>query len=210
MSLVFVRFLIKRLSHLIKNPMKHPKILLGALFAAAVFPFVACTSTQTAATSTQYRPENPAPVEIVEPLSEFLQDTDEAFRARASAEAMSAMAAQKSAEMNAKVSLAGKITTAIDSMAKSDVATAQDDAAITTQMNFRELAKAHVDQTLTNIRLLGQKTFRDPVDGRYIVYVAIEIDKKTVADALANKVSQTTPEQKAKLKANLEAAFAEK
>lgn len=189
--------------------MNYKKYLLGSLLAATLLPFAACSSTQTAATSTQYRPENPAPVEIVEPLSEYLQDTDEAFRARASAEAMSAIAAQKAAEMNAKVSLAGKITTAIDSMAKSDVATAQDDAAITTQMNFRELAKAHVDQTLTNIRLLGQKTFRDPVDGRYIVYVAIEIDKKTVADALANKVSQTTPEQKAKLKENLENAFSE-
>ncbi|MBQ7332106.1 MAG: hypothetical protein IJW39_02525, partial [Opitutales bacterium] len=114
------------------------------------------------------------------------------------------------AMMNAKVELAGKINNAIDSVGKSFTETAQDDAAITTQTNFRELAKAHVDQTLNNIHVLGQKTFRDPVDGRYIVYVAIEVNKKAVADTLANKASQTSPEQKAKLRAALETAFEEK
>lgn len=189
---------------------KSKKYLLEVLALAAVLPFVACASDPVAATSTQYRPENPAPIEIVEPLAEYLNDTDEAFRARASAEAMSAMAAQKAAMMNAKVELAGKINTAIDSVGKSSTETAQDDAAITTQTNFRELAKAHVDQTLNNIHVLGQKTFRDPVDGRYIVYVAIEVNKKAVADTLANKASQTSPEQKAKLRAALETAFEEK
>lgn len=189
---------------------KSKKYLIEILALAAVLPFAACASNPTAATSTQYRPENPAPIEIVEPLVEYLNDTEDAFRARASAEAMSAMAAQKAAMMNAKVELAGKITTAIDSVGKTSVETAQDDAAITTQMNFRELAKAHVDQTLNNIHVLGQKTYRDPVDGRYIAYVAIEVNKKAVADALANKASQTTPEQKAQLRAALETAFDEK
>lgn len=186
------------------------KYLLEVLALASVLPFAACASDPVAATSTQYRPENPAPIKIVEPLAEYLNDTDEAFRARASAEAMSAMAAQKAAMMNAKVELAGKINTAIDSVGKSSTETAQDDAAITTQTNFRELAKAHVDQTLNNIHVLGQETFRDPVDGRYIVYVAIEVNKKAVADTLANKASQTSPEQKAKLRAALETAFEEK
>ena len=186
------------------------KYLLEVLALASVLPFAACASDPVAATSTQYRPENPAPIKIVEPLAEYLNDTDEAFRARASAEAMSAMAAQKAAMMNAKVELAGKINTAIDSVGKSSTETAQDDAAITTQTNFRELAKAHVDQTLNNSHVLGQETFRDPVDGRYIVYVAIEVNKKAVADTLANKASQTSPEQKAKLRAALETAFEEK
>lgn len=189
---------------------KSKKYLLEVLALAVVLPFAACASDPVAATSTQYRPENPAPIEIVEPLAEYLNDTDEVFRARASAEAMSAMAAQKAAMMNAKVELAGKINTAIDSVGKSSTETAQDDAAITTQTNFRELAKAHVDQTLNNIHVLGQKTFRDPVDGRYIVYVAIEVNKKAVADTLANKASQTSPEQKAKLRTALETAFEEK
>ncbi|MBQ9758919.1 MAG: LPP20 family lipoprotein [Opitutales bacterium] len=189
---------------------KSKKYLLEVLVLAVVLPFAACASDPVAATSTQYRPENPAPIEIVEPLAEYLNDTDEAFRARASAEAMSAMAAQKAAMMNAKVELAGKINTAIDSVGKSSTETAQDDAAITTQTNFRELAKAHVEQTLNNIHVLGQKTFRDPVDGRYIVYVAIEVNKKAVADTLANKASQTSPEQKEKLRAALETAFEEK
>lgn len=188
---------------------KSQKYLKNLLIAVAVLPFAACASNPTAASSSAYSTESPAPIEINEPLAEYAADTEEAFRARASAEAMSAMAAQKAAEMNAKVSIAGKISTAIDSLSKTSVATAQEDAAITTQMRFYEMAKAQVTQTLKQVHLLDLKTYRDPKDGRYIVYVAIEMNKKAVAEALASQVPQTTPEQKAKLKADFEKAFSE-
>lgn len=188
---------------------KSQKHFLNLLLALAVLPFAACASNPTAASSSAYSPENPAPFKINEPFLEYLQDTDDAFRARASAEAMSAMVAQKAAEMNAKVSLAGKISTAIDSLSKTNAANAQQDATITTQMRFYEMAKAHVQHTLKQVHMLGQETHRDPKDGRYIVYVAIEVNKKAVAEALSNQASQTTPEQKAKLLADFEKAFDE-
>ena len=175
------------------------RLLVGAACAAAALAVAGCASAPQAASSSEYQPDKPLPVEIHEPFEEFLRDTKDVFRARASAEAMSAQAAQKAAEINAKVSLAGKIKTTIDSMAITDVENGQADASITTTMNFRERAKAMVEQTLYGVSVVGQKTYRDPSDGRYIVYVAIELDRKNAAESVARAAKLSPAEKQALL-----------
>lgn len=189
---------------------KSQKFFLSALALSGLLSFSVCASDPQAASSLPYNPQNPAPVEIIEPLAEFVNDTDDAFRARAQAEATILQNAKSAAMMNAKVILAGKITTAIDSVSENSASTAQEDATIISQRNWKEAAKAHVQQTLTDIRVLGEKLYREPADSRYIAYVAIEVDKKALANALSNKAVQTSAEEKAKLRANLEKAFTEK
>ena len=76
--------------------------------------------------------------------------------------------------------------------------------------NWKESAKAQVRQTLTDIRVLGEELRREPADSRYIAYVAIEVNKKALANALSNKAAQTSSDEKAKLRENLEKAFSEK
>lgn len=185
--------------------MKFTKSILVSLALAGLLS--GCASNPEAASSLPYNPESPAPVEVIEPLAEFVNDTDEAFRARAQAEATIPQNAKSAAMMNAKVILAGKVMTAIDSVSESSATTAQEDATIMSQRSWKETAKAHVQQTLTNVRVLGEKLYREPADSRYIAYVAIEVDKKALADNLANKAVQTSAEEKAKLRANLEKAF---
>lgn len=190
--------------------MKNSKTLIAGLAFAGLLAFAGCASNPQAASSLPYNPEAPAPVEIIEPLAEFVNDTDDAFRARAQAEATIPQNAKSAAMMNAKVILAGKINTAIDSISETSAATGQEDATIMSQRNWKEAAKAHVQQTLSDIHVLGEKLFREPSDSRYIAYVAIEVNKKTLANALSNKAVQTSAEEKAKLRANLEKAFTEK
>lgn len=190
--------------------MKNSRKILAGLAFAGLLTFAGCASNPQAASSLPYNPEAPAPVKIVEPLAEFVNDTDEAFRARAQAEATIPQNAKSAAMMNAKVILAGKINTAIDSVSESSASTAQEDATIISQRNWKEAAKAHVQQTLVNVRVLGEELFREPSDSRYIAYVAIEVNKKDLANTLSNKAVQTSAEEKAKLRANLENAFSGK
>lgn len=186
------------------------KSIVVALTLAGLLSVAGCASNPQVASSLPHNPESPAPVEIVEPFADFVNDTGDAFRARAQAEAPIPQNAKSAAMMNAKVILAGKVNTAIDSVSETSATTAQEDATIISQRNWKEAAKAHVLQTLTNITVLGEKLFRDPSDGRYIAYVAIEVNKKDLANTLSNKAVQTSDEEKAKLRANLEKAFTEK
>lgn len=189
-------------------------MLIAALLGLAVLPFAACTTPASGTSAGLSGDGTDTAVAIELPLQEYVQDTEEAFRYVATAEAMHLNAAQKSAEMNAKTGLAGKIKTAIEAMAESDIKTAQDDSAITTQSNFKEQAKAQVNQTLRNLKTLGTKAYRDKTDGRYIYHIALEIPRKDAAETIANAVAaqqpKITPEQKAKMRASLEKAFAKK
>lgn len=177
------------------------------LILAAVLPFFGCAFDPQAASSLPYSPENPAPVKIIEPLAEFVNDTDEAFRARAQAESTIPQNAKSAALMNAKVIIAGKVATAIDSLSESSASTGQEDAAIISQRNWKETAKAHVQQVLTDVRVLGEELYREPSDSRYIAYVAVEVNKKALANTIANKTVQTSAAEKEKLRAGLEKAF---
>lgn len=61
------------------------RLLVGAACAAAALAVAGCASAPQAASSSEYQPDKPLPVEIHEPFEEFLRDTKDVFRARASA-----------------------------------------------------------------------------------------------------------------------------
>ena len=186
-----------------------PNILFSFLVSVAILPFVGCSTTETGASSLPYEQESEQ-IEYVEPLSEYVQDTEQTFRARGQAESTIPSVAKKAARMDAKIQLAEKIKTTIDAASKSHAGNAQGDSAIAAQTKFFEEAKAYVEQTLTGIHVLGEKLLREKRDSRYIAYVAMEIDKKAVAKAISDNVSQTTPEQKAQLRDDLEKVFSQK
>lgn len=189
---------------------KSPKYLLCAPALLALLAFSGCVSGKDSGSSLPYNPENAPAVVVSLPFPEYVQDTDEAFRARGIAEGMISQNALNAAMMDAKVKLAGKVMTAIDAASESVASTAQEDATIVSMRNWKESAKAQVQQTLTDIRVLGEELRREPADSRYIAYVAIEVNKKALANALSNKAAQTSSDEKAKLRENLEKAFSEK
>ena len=54
---------------------------------------------------------------------------------------------------------------------------------------FEELAREVVDQTLTDVRVMDEKIFKEK-DGRYSYWVAIQTSKQPVLDAVVAKISK--------------------
>ena len=88
---------------------KSPKYLLCAPALLALLAFSGCVSGKDSGSSLPYNPENAPAVVVSLPFSEYVQDTDEAFRARGIAEGMISQNALNAAMMDAKVKLAGKV-----------------------------------------------------------------------------------------------------
>lgn len=54
---------------------------------------------------------------------------------------------------------------------------------------FEELSREVVNLEMSNVKELGQKTQQDPSDRSYIVWIALEANKKAVFDKIDAKIS---------------------
>ena len=129
-------------------------------------------------------------VEISVPFSESKYKTDkEFFRAKQSGKSQDLATSKKIALQNAKSELAGNIKAVIKRVTdqytnQRTVGDKQD-----FENKFEELAREVVDQTLTDVRIIDEKIFKE-TDGRYSYWVAIETSKESILEGVAAKITK--------------------
>ena len=128
--------------------------------------------------------------EIKLPFSSKEYQTDkENFRAKQSGKSPDLATSKKIALQNAKSELAGNIQAIVKRVTdqytnQRTVATAQD-----FENKFEELSREVVNQTITDVKIIGEKTFKE-TDGSYTYWIAVEMSKISVLDGINNKISK--------------------
>src|ERR1017187_1065687 len=128
--------------------------------------------------------------EVSLPLSgkEYQSDKDN-FRAKQSGKSPDLATAKKIALQNAKSELAGNIQSVVKRVTdqytnQRTVGNKQD-----FENKFEELAREVVDQTLTDVKVIGEKIFKE-TDGTYTYWAAVEDSKQSILDGVDNKISK--------------------
>jgi hypothetical protein len=128
--------------------------------------------------------------EVVVPLSgkEYRTDKD-FFRASQSGNSPDLATAKKIALQNARTELAGNIQSTIKAVTENytnqrTVADQQEFENV-----FEENARAVVNQSLNDVKIIGEKTFRE-TDGRITYFIALEMSKEPVVDRMADRISK--------------------
>jgi hypothetical protein len=128
--------------------------------------------------------------EVSVPLSgkEFRTDKD-FFRASQSGKSPDLATAKKIALQNAKTELAGNIQSLMKAVTENytNQRTVADKQEF--ENKFEENARAVVNQTLNDVKIIGEKVFREK-DGKYTYYVAIEMSKEPVVNNVADRISK--------------------
>ncbi len=128
--------------------------------------------------------------EVSLPLSgkEYQSDKDN-FRAKQSGKSPDLATAKKIALQNAKSELAGNIQSVVKRVTdqytnQRTVGNKQD-----FENKFEELAREVVDQTLTDVKMIGEKIFKE-TDGSYTYWVAIEDSRSAILAGIDKKISK--------------------
>jgi hypothetical protein len=131
-----------------------------------------------------------ASTEVTVPLSgkEFQTDKD-FFRASQSGKSPDLATAKKIALQNAKTELAGNIQSLIKAVTENytNQRTVGDKQEF--ENKFEENARAVINQTLNDVKIIGEKVFKEK-DGKYTYYVAIEMSKEPVVNKVADRISK--------------------
>jgi hypothetical protein len=128
--------------------------------------------------------------EISVPLSgkEYRSNKDY-FRASQNGKSPDLATAKKIALQNAKTELAGNIQTTIKAI--TDNYTNQRTVGDRQEFEnkFEEMSRTVVNQTLNDVRIIEEKTFKE-ADGKFTHYVAIEMSREALANAVADRISK--------------------
>ena len=161
--------------------MKH--IYLIALVSILSFTFFNCSSSKPIA-----KVNNLKEIEI--PLSGKEYETNKNyFRARQVGESMDLATAKKIAEQNAKAELAGNIQTLIKRVTDQYTNQRTVQNKIEFENKFEELSRQVVNQELKEIKIIGEKLFKEK-GGKYQYWIAIEGSKKIVYNEMVDKISK--------------------
>ena len=162
--------------------MKNKLLFLG-LLAIVPFLFHHCKSTKSIAETTNAE-------EIKLPLSESKYQTDkDYFRAVQSGLSPDLATAKKIALQNAKTELASNVQTVIKAVTDNYTNQRTVGNKMEFENKFEELSRQVTNQKLTNIKVLGEKSFREQ-DGRYTYWVAIEMPKDELLDDISSEISK--------------------
>jgi len=162
--------------------MKNKLLILILLFASSLFLHY-CKSTKSIAEITKAE-------EIEIPLSEKKYQTDkDFFRAVQSGLSPDLSTAKKIAIQNAKTELASNVQAIIKAV--TDNYTNQRTVGNKQEFEnkFEELSRQVTNQKLTNLKIIGEKTFREK-DNRYSYWVAIEMPKEELINGLNMEISK--------------------
>jgi hypothetical protein len=153
----------------------------GVILGAFVIAFASCKSKKNATTPIE---KSTGAVEITVPFStkDYYSDKDN-FRAKSSGSSPDLQTAKKIALQNAKSEMAGLIQTTIKKV--TDQYTQQRTVGNQTDFNnkFEELAREVTNQELVDVKMLGEKLFKEP-NGSYTYWVAIEANKQAVLNGI--------------------------
>lgn len=160
--------------------MKKFNYLMMAFFSATLL--TSCGGTKSVAQSV------PQDVAIDVPCSgpEF-QTSKEYFRASTMALSTDMSIAKKKAMSDARAQLAAAINAKVKTVTDDYVSSYQQGEADESKRRFQELSRTTVEQELSGVRLICEKTMKTP-EGKYKVYVAVELAGKEIMDAMANRV----------------------
>jgi len=129
-------------------------------------------------------------IEVAVPLSgkEYNSDKDY-FRASQNGKSPDLATAKKIALQNAKTELAGNIQTIVKAVTENytNQRTVSDKQEF--ENKFEENARAVVNQTINDVKVIGEKTFKE-ADGKITYYIAIEMSKSAVVNDVADRISK--------------------
>jgi basic membrane lipoprotein Med (substrate-binding protein (PBP1-ABC) superfamily) len=155
---------------------------LAALAAIAIIAVIGCKTTQSVQSSSS--------TEVTVPLSEkeYRSDKDY-FRATQSGKSPDLATAKKIALQNAKTELAGNIQTLIKAVTENytNQRTVGDKQEF--ENKFEEYARAVVNQTLNDVKIIGEKVFKES-DGKHTYYIAIEMNKEAMFEKVSDRISK--------------------
>ncbi len=129
-------------------------------------------------------------IEITTPFdSKEYRSDEENFRSKQSGKSPDLATAKKIAYQNARAEMAANINATVKRV--TDQYTNQRTVGNTQEFEnkFEELSREVVNLEMSNVKELGQKTFQDPSDKAYIVWIALEANKKGVFDKIDQKIS---------------------
>ncbi len=163
--------------------MKTIKLL--AIPAFALLVVIGCKSKKPVSVAKQE-----GLIEISTPFdSKEYRSDEENFRSKQSGKSPDLATAKKIAYQNARAEMASNINATVKRV--TDQYTNQRTVGNTQEFEnkFEELAREVVNLEMSNVKELGQKTFQDPSDKSYIVWIALEANKKSVFDKIDAKIS---------------------
>ncbi|WP_396165980.1 hypothetical protein [Flavobacterium sp.] len=163
--------------------MKKQSLLISVIIIFMMLSVTSCKTPQTLEKTT-------GAVEISVPFSESKYKTDkDFFRAKQMGKSQDLATSKKIALQNAKSELAGNIKAIVKRVTdqytnQRTVGDKQD-----FENKFEELAREVVDQTLTDVRVIDEKIFKE-TDGKFSYWVAIETSKQSILDGVEAKISK--------------------
>jgi hypothetical protein len=129
-------------------------------------------------------------IEVSTPFdSKEYRSDEENFRSKQSGKSPDQATAKKIAYQNARAEMAANINSVVKRV--TDQYTNQRTVGNTQEFEnkFEELSREVVNLEMSNVKELGQKTFMDPSDKSWTVWIALEANKKNVFDKIDSKIS---------------------
>jgi hypothetical protein len=159
-----------------KNLLRITSICVSILLAS-------CSGTKKLASVTKAQ-------EITIPFSESKYKSDnDFFRTKQMGKSPDLSTAKKIALQNVKAELAGNIKTVVKRVTEQytnqrTVGTKQE-----FENKFEELSREVVNQSLTNIKQVDEKVFKEQ-DGSFTYWIVLEVSKQSVLDEASSKISK--------------------
>jgi hypothetical protein len=157
--------------------------------AIALMTITSCKSKKAVVTAVPVAKQEGL-IEISTPFdSKEYRSDEENFRSKQSGKSPDLATAKKIAYQNSRAEMAANINAVVKRV--TDQYTNQRTVGNKQEFEnkFEELSREVVNLEMSNVKELGQKTFQDPSDKAYIVWIALEANKKGVFDKIDAKIS---------------------
>lgn len=149
----------------------------------------ACKSKKKQAEAAkQNPPEGESEVKVLCSGPEFFTD-NKVFRANALGESMDQATAKKKAMSNARADLAGAINTRVKAVIDNYVNSREMQNREEIGERYESLAREVVDQQLTGVKTICEKTMKVNATGNFKTYVAIELSAQELLAAYNQRLS---------------------
>lgn len=151
------------------------------MISLAVFCMGIASSCGSSKSATQYQD-----VEVVTPCSgpEYMTNNDY-FRASATGLSTDMNIAKKKALTEARTTLAEAINIKVKAVTENYTSSYQQGEDEEAKGRFQSLARQVVNQELSGIRVICEKTMRTP-EGKYRVHIAVELAGNEIMESMAN------------------------
>jgi hypothetical protein len=157
--------------------------------AIALMTITSCKSKKAVVTAVPVAKQEGL-IEISTPFdSKEYRSDEENFRSKQSGKSPDLDTEKKIAYQNSRAEMAANINAVVKRV--TDQYTNQRTVGNKQEFEnkFEELSREVVNLEMSNVKELGQKTFQDPSDKAYIVWIALEANKKGVFDKIDAKIS---------------------